>query len=90
MRKELGFTPDSIPPLTGGIRAAICFGDYRHSDSPSTPEEPPTSEVKRRYYENLNDANQHLPPGVPLIETWKLDEKGPCQIVRSTPSSTTG
>lgn len=97
VRKELGLMPDNVPLLTGGIRAAICFGNYRHSDPPRPTEEPPTSGYKRLYYENLDDANKHLddankrlPRGVPPIETWKLDEKGPYQIVRSTPSSTTG
>ena len=84
-RKELGLTPDNVPQLGGGIRAAICFGNYRHSSPPRTPEEPPTSEVKRRYHEALDKANLNLPSGVPPIETWKLDEEGPKQVVRSIP-----
>ena len=92
-RKELGLTPDNIPQLGGGIRAAVCFGNYRHSNPPRTPEEPPTFEVKRRYHEALDDANSKLPSGVPPIETWKLDEKGPYQVVGSIhrrPSATQG
>ncbi len=92
-RKELGLTPDNVPQLGGGIRAAICFGNYRHSNPPRTPEEPPMFEVKRRYHEALDDANSKLPSGVPPIETWKLDEKGPYQVVRSIhrrPSATPG
>ena len=85
-RKELGLTPDNVPQLGGGIRAAICFGNYRHSSPPRTPEEPPTSEVKRLYHEALDKANLNLPSGVPPIETWKLDEEeGPKQVVRSIP-----
>ena len=84
-RKELGLTPDNIPQLGGGIRAAICFGNYRHSSPPRMPEEPPTSEVKRLYHEALDKANLNLPPGVPPIETWKLDKEGPKQVVRSIP-----
>ena len=60
-RSELGITPD-VPKLTGGIRAAVCFGEDRRSD-----------EVKRRYYETLGVVNAHLPAGVQYIETWCLD-----------------
>ena len=60
-RNELGLTPD-VPKLTGGIRAAVCFGEDRRSD-----------EVKRRYYEALGVVNAHLPAGVQYIETWCLD-----------------
>ena len=52
---------------------------------PRTPEEPPTSKVKRRYHEALDKDNLNLPSGVPPIEIWKLDEEGPKQVVRSIP-----
>ena len=84
-RKELGLTPDNIPQLGGGIRAAICFGNYRHSSPPRTPEEPPTSRVKCDYHKALDVANSKLPSGIPPIETWKFDENGPFQVVRSIP-----
>ena len=63
MRVELGLTPADPPPVTGGIRAAVGFGDDDRS-----------KEVKRRYTEVLGIANMHLPPGVPAIETWMLAE----------------
>lgn len=64
-RVHLGLTlPLNGVKLTGGIRAAICFG----KDSRS-------SEVKRRYYEALGVANAHLPPNVPPIETWSYSRK---------------
>ena len=63
MRVELGLTPANAPPVTGGIRAAVGFGDDDRSE-----------EVKRRYREVLGIANVHLPPGVPAIETWILTE----------------
>lgn len=61
-RMELGLTSGTIPRLTGGIRAAVCFGiDSR------------TDEVRRRYDLVLEEVNKHLPPGVPRIETWALE-----------------
>ena len=50
--------------LTGGIRAAICFGEDSRSD-----------EVKRRFYEALGVANAHLPPNVSPVETWSYSSK---------------
>ena len=61
MRVELGLTPADAPPVTGGIRAAVGFGDDDRSEN-----------VKRRYTEVLRIANAHRPPGVPAIETWML------------------
>ncbi len=63
-RKGLGLTPSSVPPITGGIRAAIGFG----TDSRS-------KKVKCRYAMVLDVINKYLPPGVPWIETWVLNEQ---------------
>ena len=65
-RRACGLGP-VIPPLSGGIRAAVCFG--RFGDKPS-------DEVKRWFYEVLGVVNAHLPSGVPPIETWKFEEGG--------------
>ena len=65
-RRNLGLIPD-VPPLTGNIRAAVCFGEDNRSN-----------EVKRRYDIVLGVVNQHLPPGVLRpIETWSLGKLGP-------------
>ena len=45
------------------IRAAMGFGADRRS-----------AEVKRRYAEVLRIVNQHLPPEVPPIETWIIEQ----------------
>ena len=63
-RVELGLTPTPIPRLTGGIRAAVCFGRDGRSD-----------EVKDRYDRVLGVVNRHLPPLVPAIETWTLGDQ---------------
>ena len=57
-RVALGLMPE-VPPLTGGIRAAVCFGEDTRSE-----------EVKRRYYEALGVINAHLPAHVLPVETW--------------------
>lgn len=62
-RVELGLTPQPVPMLTGGIRPAMGFGADRRS-----------AEVKRRYAEVLRIVNQHLPPEVPPIETWIIEQ----------------
>ena len=62
-RVELGMTPRSIPPLTGGIRPIVGFGPDCRSD-----------EVKRRYCDVLDVVNRYLPPGVPSIETWAFED----------------
>ena len=66
-RKKLGTmpiqVPDSTPRLSGGLRAAICFGHDGRSD-----------EVKDRYKKVLTVANKFLPPEFPPIETWKLED----------------
>lgn len=58
------------PKLTGGIRAAVCFGKDGRS-----------KEVKRRYYETLGIVNAHLPSNVGPIETWKLDDGGEAESI---------
>ena len=63
-RRTLGLSPD-LPELTGGIRAAVCFGSFG---------EEPSDEVKRRFYEVLGVVNANLPAGVLPIETWKFEE----------------
>lgn len=65
-RCELGLS-SCLPKLSGGIRAAVCFGSF--GDHPSR-------EVKRRFYEVLGVVNSHLPSGVCPIETWCLDQRG--------------
>ena len=68
-RVELGLTPGDLSPLSGGIRAAVGFGDDDRSD-----------EVRRRYAEVLGIVNEHL-PSVPQIETWAFAQgKTPVQI----------
>ena len=64
-RVQLGLMP-KVPPLTGGIRAAVCFGEDTRSE-----------EVKRRYYEALGVVNSHLPAHVQPVETWSYGKKGP-------------
>ncbi len=63
-RMVLGLTSAHAPRLTGGIRAAVGFGADDRSD-----------EVKRRYDKVLDIVNKYLPPGVPSVETWILDEQ---------------
>ena len=60
-RVELGLTSADAPPVAGGIRAAVGFGDDARS-----------AEVRRRYAMVLGIANARLPPGVGAIETWVL------------------
>ena len=59
-RQILGLMPEG-GLLTGGVRAAICFGNDIRS-----------VEVKRRFYEALGVVNSHLPQGVQPVETWSL------------------
>ena len=63
-RVELGLTPNPVPRLTGGLRAGVCFGSDGRSD-----------EVKDRYDRVLAVVNRHLPPLVPPIETWAVEER---------------
>ena len=64
-RHALGLSPN-LPELTGGVRAAVCFGSFHPK---------PSDEVKRRFYEVLGVVNAHLPAGILPIETWEF-EKG--------------
>ena len=63
-RVTLGLAAGPVPRLTGGIRAAVCFGAGGRTD-----------EVRRRYGMVLDVANRHLPPCVPRIETWALQSR---------------
>ena len=76
-RVALGLTPGSVPRLTGGIRAAVCFG-----------KDLGTNEVRRRYGLVLDVANRHLPPCVPRIETWALEYRPePVRVPTCQPTS---
>ena len=68
-RVELGLTPDSVPRITGGLRAAVGFGDDERSE-----------EVRRRYSEVLGIVNALLPPGVSSIESWALVNGEPVRL----------
>ena len=69
-RVDLGLTSPAAPAISGGIRAAVGFGDDHRS-----------GEVRRRYAHVLAVANAHLPPGVASIETWVLaEERKPARI----------
>lgn len=63
-RVALGLMPE-VPRLTGGLRAAVCFGDDGRSE-----------EVNRRYYETLGIVNAHLPSDIAPVETWKFEDGG--------------
>ena len=76
-RVELGFTPNPVPRLTGGIRAAVCFGRDGRSD-----------EVRDRYDRVLGVVNRHLPPLVPPIETWTFEER-PTEVQPGVPGPPT-
>ncbi len=62
VRMELGLPPRSAARLTGGIRAAVCFGPDKRS-----------AKVKNRTRIVLDVVNRNLPPGVPDIEIWAMD-----------------
>ena len=62
VRMELGLTPRSAARLTGGIRAAVCFGPDKRS-----------ADVKSRARIVLDVVNRNLPPSVPVIEIWAMD-----------------
>lgn len=69
-RVEVGLTAVGVPPLSGGIRAAVGFGPDRRSP-----------EVRRRYSRVLDVVNRYLPDGIAPIETWAINESGPVQLV---------
>ena len=77
-RVELGLTPNPVPRLTGGIRAAVCFGRDGRSD-----------EVKDRYDRVLGVVNRHLPPLVSPIETWTFEER-PTEVRPGVPGPLPG
>ena len=62
-RETLGMTHTSIPRLTGGLRAAVCFDREIGSE-----------QVKARYDSVLEIVNGYLPEDVPKIETWTMDD----------------
>lgn len=55
--------PKPNAPLTGRIRAAVCFGSHG-----------PKDDVARSYRFVLETVNKHLPDGVSAIETWTYRE----------------
>ena len=66
----VGLTPVGLPPLEGGIRAAIGFGaDLR------------SAEVRRRYALTLDVVNRYLPDSFAPMETWAINESGPVLLV---------
>ena len=68
-RQAVGLTSCDVPPLTGGIRAAVGFGLHT-----------PRNETKRNYGKVLEVVNRHLPIGVEPIETWAFDNAGPTRL----------
>ena len=69
-RVELGLSPRGVPPIAGGIRAVVGFGEDERS-----------VEVRRRYSEVLRIADRLLPADVPPIETWSLAHGRPAQMI---------
>ena len=65
-RVEVGLTPVGLPPLEGGIRAAVGFGADQRS-----------LEVRRRYTLTLDVVNRYFPDNIAPIETWAINESGP-------------
>lgn len=68
-RVALGLTPDSVPRISGGLRAAIGFGADERSDK-----------VRSRYLEVLGIVNAMLPQGMSSIETWALPNGMPVRL----------
>ncbi|MCY4441905.1 MAG: hypothetical protein OXE53_17065 [Deltaproteobacteria bacterium] len=66
-RENVGLIPKLKPSLTRakGIRAAVCFGPDKRTET-----------VKERYLTVLDIVNKrrHLPAGVQAIETWTLNK----------------
>ena len=62
-RVDLSMTHESIPKLSGDLRAAVCFD-----------RELATEEVRVRYERVLELVNRYLPKGVPEIETWTMSD----------------
>ena len=70
-RKRLGLTPKSVRDLTGGIRAAIGFGN-----------DAPGSDTEVRFGRVLEIVNRHLPGDMGPVEVWKHSKAGPEQVYR--------
>ena len=68
-RVELCLSPEGVARITGGLRAAVGFGDDERSD-----------EMRRRYSEVLGIVNSLLPPNVSSIETWILKDRQPVRL----------
>ena len=62
-RVDLSMTHESIPKLSGDLRAGVCFD-----------RELATEEVRVRYERVLELVNRYLPKGVPEIETWTMSD----------------
>ena len=65
----MGLSPRGVPPIAGGVRAVVGFGEDERS-----------VEVTRRYSKVLQIANRLLPADVPPIETWSLAHGQPAQM----------
>ena len=61
-RTTLNLTSAHVPSIGVGIRPVVGFGADVRSE-----------EVKCRYDQVLRVVNDHLPHGVPAVETWALD-----------------
>ncbi|MDE2843827.1 MAG: hypothetical protein OXN21_10655 [Chloroflexota bacterium] len=69
-RVEVGLTSGGLPPLEGGIRAAVGFGaDLR------------SPEVRRRYCLVLDVVGSYLPDSIAPMETWAISESGPVPLI---------
>jgi len=68
-KQQLGLLPSNLPPLTGALRVAVAWGD-----------EPPSPEVVGRTTRVRDALKPHLPPGVPDIELWAINNGHPCPV----------
>lgn len=64
-RKTLGLSPE-MPPLSGGLRAVLAFGEGR-----------PSTEVQQRLMLVKMVVNRYLPEGVEPMEVWSLEQGAP-------------
>ena len=69
-RKRLGLTLESVPDLTAGIRASVCFGLAV-----------PTSRAGECLDTVLEFTKQHLPDGMDAIEVWRHDGDSPHRLL---------
>lgn len=75
---SLGLLPKGLPRLTGELRPAIAFGEWLR----------PGPELHRKFWATVRVANAFLPPGVPPIEVWSLeDDAGPLPVVQPSPDA---